>query len=66
MLPGLEEKYDVEIETISKTRDTYRSAKYQATNMPVAPALMLADEIIVQGKPISEEDLEAVIRRHLA
>lgn len=66
MLPRLEEKYDIEIETISKTRDTYRSAEYRATNMPVAPALMLADEILVQGKPISEEELEAAIRRHLA
>lgn len=62
MLPGLEEKYNIEIETISKTRDTYLMAEYQATGMPVAPALMLADEILVQGKPISEEDLEAAIR----
>lgn len=63
MLPGLGEKYNIEIETISKTRDTYRSAEYRATGQPVAPALMLADEILVQGKPISEEDLEAAISR---
>ncbi len=66
MLPGLEEKYNIEIETISKTRDTYRSAEYQATALPIAPALMLADEVVVQGKPISEEALKEAIRRHLA
>jgi hypothetical protein len=64
MLPGLEEKYNVEIETISKTRDMYRSAEYQATGLPIAPAAMLGDEILVQGKPLSEEALKEAIRRY--
>jgi len=65
MLPGLEEKYPLEIETIAKTRDTYRSAEYLATGLPAAPALMLGDEVVVQGRSISREDLESAIRRHL-
>jgi hypothetical protein len=66
MLPGLGDKYKLEIEIISKTRDAYRSAEYLATGLPAAPALMLADEILVQGRPISEEALESAIRHHLA
>jgi hypothetical protein len=50
LLPGLEVKYPLEIETIAKTRDTYRSAEYLASGLPVAPALMLADEVVVQGR----------------
>jgi hypothetical protein len=65
MLPGLGEKYNLEIETISKTRDAYRTAEYQATGLPIAPALMLDDELIIQGGPISEEALESAIRRHM-
>jgi hypothetical protein len=66
MLPGLGDTYNLEIEIISKTRDSYRSAEYSATGLPAAPALMLADEVLVQGRPISKEALESAIRRHLA
>jgi hypothetical protein len=66
MLPGLGDKYKLEIEIISKTRDAYRSEEYLATGLPAAPALMLADDFLVQGRPISEEALESAIRHHLA
>lgn len=65
MVPRLGEKYNLEIDTISNTRDYYRSTAYQATGQPVAPALLLEDERIVQGGPIGEEALEAAIQRHL-
>ena len=65
MLPGLGDKYNLEIEIISKTRDAYRSAEYLATGLPTAPALMLADQVIVQGRPISEEAIELAIRNYL-
>ncbi len=65
MVPGLGKKYHLEIETISKTRDAYRTAQYQATGLPIAPALMLDDELLIQGGPISEEALESAIRRHM-
>ena len=65
MLPGLGDTYNLEIELISNTRDTYRSAEYLATGLPAAPALMLDDEILVQGRPISEEALDSAIRCRL-
>jgi len=60
------DKYNLEIEMISKTRDAYRTADYQATGLPAAPAIMLDDELVVQGGPISEEALEAAVHHHLA
>jgi hypothetical protein len=65
MVPRLGAKYGLQIQTLSKTRDAYRTAEYIASGLPAAPALMLNDERIVQGGPISEEALEAAIRRHL-
>lgn len=65
MLPRMEEKYILEIETVSKTRDVYRTTEYQATGLPIAPAVMLNNELLVQGAPISEEELELAICRHL-
>lgn len=65
MLPRMEEKYTLKIETISKPRDAYRTAEYQATGLPVAPAVLLNDELLVQGAPISEKELELAICRHL-
>ena len=66
MLPGMGAKYDLEIEIVAKTRDAYRTAAYQATGLPVAPAIMLEDELVVQGGPISVEALESAILRHPA
>ncbi len=66
MVPRLGEKYNLQIETISKTRDAYRTAEYQATGLPIAPAVMLDDELLIQGGPLSEEALESAIRRRLA
>jgi hypothetical protein len=61
MLPGLGDTCNLEIELISKTRDSYRSAEHQATGLPTAPALMLDDEILVQGRPISKEFLMSAV-----
>ena len=66
MLPRLGEKYNLEIETLSKPRDHYRTAEYLASGQPAAPALMLADELIIQGCPINEEALESAIRNKLS
>ena len=64
MIPRLGVKYNLQITTISKTRETYRAAEYQQTGLPIAPAVMLDDELLIQGGPISEEALELAIRRH--
>ncbi len=65
-MPSLGKKYDIEIEVTSKLRQEYSTAEYLATNLPAAPAIVIGDEIIVTGKDISEENLEAAICRHLA
>ena len=65
MLPGLGEKYELEIETTSKSREAYRTVEYLASGLPAAPALMLDDELLVQGCAIAEDVLESAIRRHL-
>ena len=66
MVPGLGEKYGIEVEIISKPRETYQSVEYARLGWPVAPAVMIGEEFIAQGSDMSEEQLEATIRRHLA
>jgi hypothetical protein len=65
MMPGLGSKHDIDTEVTSKPRADYQSEEYGKSSLPKAPAIMIDDEIIVAGKDISEEELEAIIRRHL-
>jgi hypothetical protein len=65
MMPRLGAKYELEIEEIAKSREQYQSEPHKASGLPAAPAVMVAEEIAGQGAGISEEGLEAVIRRHL-
>jgi len=65
MMPSLGEKYDIAIETISKPIAEYLTDEYFELDLPVAPAVMVADEIIVEGSDVAEDQLEAAIRRHL-
>ena len=65
MMPGLGEKYEIEIETISKPKAEYMTDEYFELDLPVAPAVMVADEILVEGSDISQAELESAICRHL-
>jgi hypothetical protein len=65
MIPGLGSKYEVEIETIAKPKDEYLTDEYFELDLPVAPAVMVGDEIVAEGTDVSEIDLEKVICRHL-
>jgi hypothetical protein len=65
MLPRLGGRYDVEIEVISKPREEFRREEYYALELPVAPAVMVGAEIVVEGRDIDEATLEAAIRRQL-
>jgi len=65
MMPGLGKKYDVEIETISKPIAEYNTDEYFELDLPVAPAVMVGDEIIVEGSDVAKDMLAAAIRRHL-
>jgi hypothetical protein len=65
MLPRLGEKYDIEVETISKPNAEYKTAEYLQLGLPPAPAAMVGEELVVQGPNLSEDQVEAAIRRHL-
>jgi hypothetical protein len=65
MTPGLGQKYEIEIETIAKPKDEYMTDEYFELDLPVAPAVMAGDEIVVEGTDVSQVDLEKVICRHL-
>jgi hypothetical protein len=49
MIPGLGEKYDIEIETVARPKDDYMTDEYFELDLPVAPAVMVGDEIVVEG-----------------
>ncbi len=64
-MPGLGAKYDIEIETISKPIAEYSTDEYFELDLPVAPAVMVGEEIVVEGSDVSDEKLESVICKHL-
>jgi hypothetical protein len=55
----------VEIKTISRPFQEYRTEEYAKLGFPKAPAIMVGDEIIVQGCDIDEDKLESAVCRHL-
>ena len=65
MMPRLGEKYAVEIDVTSKPKYEYETDEYFALDLPVAPAVMVGDEIVVEGSDVNDHDLEVVICRHL-
>ena len=65
MMPRLGEKYDIEMETVSKPKEEYNTDEYFELDLPVAPAIMVGAETVVEGSDVSEEKLESVIRGHL-
>ena len=64
-MPRLGQRYELEIETISKPNAEYLTDEYFELDLPVAPAVMVAEEIVVEGSDVPEDKLEAVICRHL-
>ena len=66
MMPRLGEKYkDIEIEIMSKPVADYQNDEYFELELPVAPAVMVADEIVVEGAGVSQDKVENVICRCL-
>ncbi len=64
-MPRLGQKYAIDVETVSKSREEYQSDTYKASGLPAAPAVMVGSEIAAQGPSLADAGLEAVIRRHL-
>ncbi len=65
MMPRLGKKYDIEIKTISKPPKEYNTDEYFELDLPVAPAVMVGEEIVIEGADVSEKILEAIICKHL-
>jgi len=49
MMPRLGQRYELEIETISKPNAEYLTDEYFELDLPVAPAVMVGEEIVVVG-----------------
>jgi hypothetical protein len=65
MMPRLGQKYELEIETISKPKAEYLTDEYFELDLPVAPAVMVGEEIVVEGSDVEENELERIICHHL-
>ena len=60
------EKYqDIEIEVMSKPIAEYQTDEYFELDLPIAPAVMVGEEIVVEGSNVSQDKVEAVICRCL-
>jgi hypothetical protein len=58
MMPSLGAKYQIEIEVVSKPKAEYTTDEYFELDLPVAPAVMVEDEILVEGSDISRKELD--------
>lgn len=65
MAPGLSAKYSVEIDTETHTREHYKTDEWLDTELPAAPAIMLGDDVIIEGGDIPEDELEREIKSRL-
>ena len=65
MMPRLGETYDIEIETISKPPSEYNTDEYFELDLPVAPAIMIGDDILTEGSDISDDKVETAICEQL-
>jgi hypothetical protein len=65
MMPRLGAKYPVEIDITSKPNAEYQTDEYFELDLPTAPAVMVGDEIVVEGTDVSEQVVEVHICRQL-
>jgi len=65
MVPRLGQRYAFEAEVISKPIADYQTDEYFELDLPTAPAIMVGEEIVVEGADVAEDKLEVVICRHL-
>lgn len=64
-MPRLGTQYPVAIEVTAKPKGEYETDEYFALDLPVAPAIMVGDEIVVEGSDITDHEVEVVICRQL-
>jgi hypothetical protein len=54
MMPRLGKKFQIDIEIIEKPKDDYMTDEYFELDLPVAPAVMVGEEIVVRRIRYSE------------
>jgi len=64
-MPGLGIRYTIQIKVISKPKAEYNTDEYFELDLPLAPAVMVGEEIVTEGADVSEYEIEAAICRHL-
>lgn len=65
MMPRLGAKYDLEIEITAKPKPEYLTDEYFALDLPVAPGIIVGDEVVTEGKDVDEATVEEAICRAL-
>jgi hypothetical protein len=65
MMPRLGAKYPIEFDVFSQPLAQYQTDEYFEQDLPVAPAVMVGEEIVVEGSDVEEHRLETVICKHL-
>jgi len=65
MMPGLGKTYEIDIDVISKPKANYSTDEYFDLDLPVAPAVMVGDEIVTEGSDVTQYEIEAAICRQL-
>ncbi len=65
MLPRLGGKYPLEVEVMSRPKAEYHTDEYYELDLPAAPAIMVGEEVVVEGSDIAEDKLESCICRCL-
>ena len=64
-MPRLGTKYGIKIEVVVKPRAEYQTDAWFELDLPVAPAIMVGEEIIIEGKDMEDRAVEMAICRHL-
>ncbi len=65
MMPRLGKRYKIDIEAVERPKDEYLTDEYFELDLPVAPAVMVGEEIVVEGTDLPEEKLETAICQQL-
>jgi hypothetical protein len=65
MMPRLGSKYRIDIGVIAKPKAEYQTDEYFELDLPVAPAVMVGDAIVVEGSDVAEDEIEVHICRQL-
>lgn len=65
IMPGLGDKFGIDIEIVEKSRDEYRSESYIETKLPVAPTIMIDEDVIEARNNITLSQLEKMIENRV-